>query len=1342
MTAPNDKRGDPPQPRRPLAALDPQHPWPGLESFQEGDAGFFSGRDREADELHRLVHRQRLTLLYGVSGSGKTSLLRAGLFPHLRRDGLFPIYLRLDHGADAPTLTEQVSAELHRQARLYGVELPPPEGDSLWEMFHRTDFELWSDRNRLLFPLLVLDQFEELFTLGRQSPEDRRHTAAVLGELADLVEGRPPETLAEELEEEPERARALTFGEHRYKVLFAFREEFLPEVDALRDEMPSSIHNRYRLTPMTGDAALEAVIGPGEGVVTPEVAEHIVRFVAAEEDREESQEKDAREPLAALEVEPALLSLVCRELNRRRLDKGRERITPELLDTGRKEILTRFYEDSLLGMAPEVRHLVEEELLTVSGYRDSLAWDNALETPGVTEATLRELVDRRLLRIEETPRGRRVELVHDRLTGVVGESRDRRHREEKLEEARRRERQELLRREKEAERARQTRELARTRRFLFVLSALAALVVVFAMVAWRQGWQAQRARRVAEKAVVRSANLLIESGRTGEGAAYLAQALEQDPTNTPARARLFDLLLRRRWPLLRALQTLEQPAFYVTWSPRGDLLAVHSASPTLELRDPQTGELVVELPHETRIWSTAFSPDGRLLVTASLDGSARLWSTTDGTRVGAILRHPGFPRTARFSPDGRRLATASSLGMARVWDATTGQPIGPPLEHDASGNRAGVLSLEIGPEGRRLITSDDQGWVYLWDATTGSPLAEPWLHRQAASQVFAAEISPDGERLLTASRELARLWDARTRQSLGLPMQQEDPLAGAHFSPRGERVLTFSTEGSAQLWDAETGEPIGGPLRHRGSIREAHFSPDGRLALTVSTDGTARLWDAATGLPFGEAMRHGAAVDSGAFSPAGDRIATTARDSTLRLWELPTSAATNRVLAHGDKVWAVSFRPDGAQVVTAGDDASAKLWNVETGEREGPPLLHQQLVSTASYHPDGRRLLTGSVDGTAKIWDLESHEVLVSLPHDGNVRSAELDPEGRRVLTVAGAAAYLWVADTGELTATLRHAGPVHSAHFSPDGRQVVTASRDETARVWSVQTGEPIGAPLEHGGAVLWAELGPGGRRVATASVDGTARLWDAVSREPVGEPLLHSAAVQTVRFHPDGHSVVTASLDGKARLWDADTGEAIGEPMRHPEDVYSARFGPGGLRVVTTSFDDTAQLWDAGTGQSLGDPLRHDALVWDATFDRTGRRVATASWDGTARLWDIPVGTESDSIPLADLAEAVVGLRINERGAAVPVDRPDRDIQRLRDEAARKAPAGGWNVWDFIRWFLSDPETRPWSSYIPLPGDEDGPAVSTSDAAASEARSEASTPVSARASPSDSTVPSDSAS
>ncbi len=476
--------------------IDPENPWLGLSSYSEETRAYFHGRDEEAAELARRVQRKLLTVLFGQSGLGKTSLLRAGLVPRLRGSGFCPVYVRIDYAAESPSPAEQIKQAIFKvtaEAGHWTRAGSAVEGESLWEFLHHRGDLLRDADGQTLLPLLIFDQFEEIFTLAQADDAGRQRAKRFLDELADLVENRPPADLERRLENDEANADDFDFARADYRILISLREDYLAHLESVKGTMPSITQNRMRLARMTGEQALSAVMKPGGKLVSQEVAESIVRFVAGGSE------------LQNAEVEPSLLSLICRELNTVRLAQGKAEISADLLAGSRDTILTEFYERALADQPADVRRVIEDELLTESGYRESLAEERvakALAAAGAAPDALAKLVDRRLLRIEERLDMRRVELTHDVLCGVVRSSRNLRHEREARDEA---ERQLAAQQERAAE---TRRTLQKTRRFAMIAAGLMLVALVSAVFGWIN-WnrakaadqQAQQARADAEKLV-------------------------------------------------------------------------------------------------------------------------------------------------------------------------------------------------------------------------------------------------------------------------------------------------------------------------------------------------------------------------------------------------------------------------------------------------------------------------------------------------------------------------------------------------------------------------------------------------------------------------------------------------------------------------------------------------------------------------------------------------------------------------------------------------------------------------------------------------------------------------
>ncbi len=685
-----------------VSRLDRDNPWPGLDSFAEGDRAYFHGRDTEAAELHARVQRETLTVLFGRSGLGKTSLLNAGLFPSLRDEDLLPVYIRLDHSHPAATaeprasLRAQVLAALTSECARHEVEAPAPAaGETLWEFFHRNEAEFWSARNRPVTPVLVFDQFEELFTVGQGDRDARERCEAFIAELGDLIENRVPAAFKARLDNDAALGRHYDFRARNVKLIVSFREDFLAAMEGLKSRVPSLMHNRFRLQPMTGVQANEVISLGGSHLVDALMARRIIGLAG----RGVAEPPPAVDELPNLEIDPALLSVVCSELNVKRQRLGESRIGAHLLQGAEREILSDFYERGFEGLDARVRVFVEDNLLTASGFRNSYAREDALAQSGVTAEALNTLVARRLVREEERLGVRRLELTHDILTGVVRDSRDTRRT-----------------REAEAAAALREREAARKQRRNRIMTAALAFGFAGLLAAgWYVGTlisevgaqrknvlalkdttqklqltaaaQAKRAEQLKADAQAASREAAAQAGRANQmqseaqaankdaqarlleaesarAAAKAAQAQADSSQREAAASRTqAGEMLTEAW-FARVLNTVERMG-----KQNSDLalLLINQASRVLKGLEVQ-GSLHSKLQgipnlsaylHGARgsINHIAVSPGGKTIASGAFGNAVILWDAATRTRIATLEGHKNSVRHVAFSPNGNTRGT-------------------------------------------------------------------------------------------------------------------------------------------------------------------------------------------------------------------------------------------------------------------------------------------------------------------------------------------------------------------------------------------------------------------------------------------------------------------------------------------------------------------------------------------------------------------------------------------------------------------------------------------------------------------------------------------------------------
>jgi WD40 repeat protein len=711
-------------------------------------------------------------------------------------------------------------------------------------------------------------------------------------------------------------------------------------------------------------------------------------------------------------------------------------------------------------------------------------------------------------------------------------------------------------------------------------------------------------------------------------------------------------------------------------------------------------------------WQVGFSPDGKQVLTAYLDGTIRLWDSVRGTPVGESMKHEKEVKAFAFSQDSRHLATGSADWTARVWDAASGRALTAPLQHPRE-----VTSVALSRDGRSLLTGCEDGTCRIWNIATGRAVTR----LPHSGEITAAIYSPDGGTILTASLDhTARLWSAPEGKPRGAIMRHPSPVRGAVFSPNGKlivtsfgnymaqcwdavtgkplavpishlglgqatgpepparvylsvavspdgtKVLTGGDDGTARVWEAATGKLLVDPLRHPDWIADLAFSPDGQNVLTACGDGYARLWDTASGMPIGPPIPHGGGVQQAVFSPDGGCVLLGGYERAGRLWEIGLPQSAGPPLRHQDAVLVGAFSPNGRLAATAGLDKTVRFWDVDTGQAAGAPLNHTTSVLDLAFSPDGTILMTGTRDGRVLFWDVGSRKLLSDQPpqHKGRIWSIAFSPDGKSAVSGShDGTGRLWdVAQRRPRGPVLKHDGPVDTVAYSPDNQMIATGSYDHKACIWNSRTVALLGS-VRHDGWIWAVAFSPDSKLLATASSDGTARLWDVPGWTAHGPPLAHGNRVQSLAFSPNGEILLTGSDDRTARLWSVATSQPVSPALTHQGGgLFSVALSPDGQTVVTGSHDGLAHLWDVSTGKPLGPSLRHRKHVHRVAFSPNGRQVLTASMDTTARVWNLPQELEGEVQRLKLWVEVTSGLELADDGSIRWLERPAIQERRER--------------------------------------------------------------------------------
>jgi WD40 repeat protein len=998
-------------------------PYLGLASFQAADAERFFGRERLVADLVNRLEERRFLAVVGPSGSGKSSLLRAGLLPAVRSG-------RLPDSQDWPTvLLTPGEHPLEELAVHIGALQGVAAGALRSDLGSRpADLDLAIRQALIGRPpsvqmLLVVDQFEEVFIL---CSDERERTAFINALLGAVNSPRSRAKIVLGV-----RADFYAWCGERPALVAALQDAQLLISPMTEGELRAAITEPAARAGVTVEAALvETALGDARS--EPGALPLLSHALLTTWQRRKGRRLTLADYLAAGGVQAAVSQTaeeVYRELDpaQRQIAKGvflRLTVIGEgMQDTKRRASLSELYAGTggAAATATVLERLAAARLITLDK-------DSAQVT--------HEALIRSWPRLQEWLTDDRAWLrVHQRLTHhaqdweALGREPDALYRGVRLAEAQTwasdprhdcdltaLERAFLdtsLQLEADEQRAAQRR-TQRLHQLVAALASLLALMLVASGFALQRTQEAIRQRNLTISGqLVAVADRLREGGNPALAAQFYVSALHFAQTLDTRSRVLTAVAAPNAGRLLGHTNVVYRGAF----SPDGRLLATASFDGTARLWDVAARTGLRILPgHTSFVLATAFSPDGRMVATGSADGTIRFWDAASGTRLATLVGGDGSVRDVVFSPDGRTLATANSGGTVDLWDVNRRTRIA-----KLAGLVGPALALAFSPDGRTLATAGANQTVRLWDVARHTQSANLTGHTGA---VYGVAFSPDGRTVASVSADqTVRLWDV-ANHTQSAKFTGHSRLFGVAFSPDGRLLATTGDEGTVLLWDIRGSTLVG----HTGPVRGVAFSPDGRVLASASNDGTVRLWDVARHLQLAEFTGHTGLVSGVAFSPDGRVLASASNDGTVRLWDVARHLQLAEFTGHTGMVSGVAFSPDGQVLASASSDETVRLWDVARRRQLAVLTGHTSAVDGVAFSPDGRMVATGGADRTVRLWD---------------------------------------VANGTQLAIFTGHTGPVLGTTFSPDGRMLATSGEDMTVRLWDTDAGRAAaqicatGAPI-----------------------------------------------------------------------------------------------------------------------------------------------------------------------------------------------------------------------------------------------------------------------------------------
>jgi WD40 repeat protein len=1226
------------------------NPYVGPRPYERGDQSKFYGRNREARDLLALLLAERTVLFYAKSGAGKTSLLNAQVIPALEKEG-FRVLPVARVSSDAPSgVVQEAGGNVFVCSvlmSLAGADMTPErlQGHTLTSFLQALCQHPDSESEGDAPFLLILDQFEELFTTHRDRWQDAE---GFFIQVRDALEALPG-----------------------MGVLFAMREDYLAELDPYLTLLPKRMRARFRMELLGPEGALEAIIQPAlsQGIGFDEgVAERMVddlrRIRVQRGPGDESAEATAIGPF----VEPVQLQVVCSRLWENLPDQEDKMIQwAEVEEYGRIDrALTDFYRSALddaqekTGASQkQLRRWFGNELITPMQTRGLVL--RGPETTGTLPNAAVDVLSRHyIIRSEVRAGARWYELAHDRLIAPILSSNQgweaKRstplrmtakswqatkeasflYRDAALEEAMQWVEAHPLDAEpyerEFIEASRLAQQAHRRRRTVQILAAVLG-VVVLALITFL-AWSAERSRMVA---------------RSREAAAdALAYSMEKDQINSILQARKGVLLGD---PTYRDAST-------PLWRPLlGEIDTLRAQSALRQaLVDFYPVQTIGNLPGNP--YSVVYSADGRTLYVGNDVGQVTAWTQeSNWLRQATVYETRGATWSLALSPDGRILAAGGDDNRPKVKVGTVG-----------------LLDLNSGEWLDWLVVPTPLG-VY--------------------DDIYAVAFSSDGYYLATGgdydnkyrdytggmTAGIVRVWQLATRGDTLLPtavLTLTEPTARVHsvaFDPRPLRniarsiyepyyLAAASFDGAVYIWALTSDAPgsvsatLAHTLRgHTGAVNAVAYSPTEDILASASEDKTIRIWDPHTGQELLTLTGHTSEVESIAFSADGHYLISGSRDLTVRVWDVMArnpNALLTLLSGPRNLVTAVAFSPDNRFLVAGTQDHALRVWNQGFVARQGLTTLsgHESRVRGVAYSPDGVHLASSDDEGWTRIWDVTTGEPVRDLsPVGGTVWNLTYSPDGQYLVTCAADNnAYVWDQTSARPIAVLEaHTADVEDAEFSGDGRYLVTGGDDQKGILWNTTTWTTeteLTIPGFRNPGQIWnVAYSPDGRWIATgyssANYGASVVLWQ-VDVPVAGTPIQVTPVVTFtdhggnyvlgLSFSPDSRYLASVAWDGTARIWSTETlTTALKTPLRHPNDVnvYSVAFSPqyanGNGFLATGARDGIVRLWYLQDFPEREPVLiaelgGHTDLVWSVSFSPDGKHLASGSWDRTIRRYLVP--------------------------------------------------------------------------------------------------------------------------
>ena len=646
------------------------------------------------------------------------------------------------------------------------------------------------------------------------------------------------------------------------------------------------------------------------------------------------------------------------------------------------------------------------------------------------------------------------------------------------------------------------------------------------------------------------------------------------------------------------------------------------------------------------VYSVSFSPDGSLIASSSEEpGNIFIWDTLSGNIV-TQLEHP-FVQSVSFSPKGNKIASGALEII--IWDSESGKEVMRTVRLGSS-----ITSIDFSPDGNRIASASIDDSIRIWDVQTGELLVfikghENWSDNyiDIDKSINSVSFSPDGQHIASGSVDnRVRIWDAFSGMER-LEIDAHSSVNCIDYSPKGENIASASCDGFIRIWDAYSGVLVSDLRKHNDSALSVAFSPDGKRISSGSSDNTIRIWDIQSENEIMRMECNGGEIFSVIFNPIGNLLVSGSKNNKVKVWRL--TCEMERFPGHTRGISDISYSPLGNMVATGASDNKICLWDSRTG-KEITNIVTQYEVNSIDMSKDGSRIAAGGESGSIAIFDVKSGKEQVAFSRSPfSVNSIAFSPNDKYIASGhEWGEINIWDAKSGCLRTVLRESSEnsINSIKYFSDGKRIVYGSDDNTVCIWDIISKNEVAKLRGHREAVTGVAISPNEERVASGSLDKTLRIWDIDRRKEVFVLKGHEYGINDVEYSPNGKIVASGSIDNTIRIWSAISGKEIIQIEEYTNDDIIA-FSPDGKKIAAGSIDSMIRVYDASTGKKLFQMEGCPAAINTISLSPNEKDIAFDTRYGNIYIWDIVSGNEE--VLISEIPNDIESLMFNQDGKKI---------------------------------------------------------------------------------------------